>query len=220
MFKESVQTAQLWQDYESGRSYIINPKYNLSTKPWLKNGTFEAKFNHKISGTANLLKRKKVEKTDSLWRSIRPLNYSIYTPSTEKFDGYTQYPRPRSRRISNLKKKKRYYSTQFQRVSSVKQISSEIPAHLTQHQTQNWVGKVTSRGHRTTTAPTVVQQAPNPRTVKTARTRLPSARTSRTHSNVPNKPGTNHASNVKNPHMKSMADIKSEYKLTSQHYRP
>ena len=66
MFKEGYQTSQLWQDYESGKSYIINPKYKSSTKYCLKNGTFEARFKTKISGTANLLIRKKVEKTKSL----------------------------------------------------------------------------------------------------------------------------------------------------------
>ena len=92
----------------------------------MMNGAFHAKFDPIISGTADLLKRKGIEKTEFLWDSIRKRQGNIYSPSTEHFTGYAQYPRPISKLLQKRVKSKRSVST----ASNPRKLKSRLNNYL------------------------------------------------------------------------------------------
>ena len=50
------------------------------------------------------MRENKYEHARFLWKSVREAKRRLYTPSTDKFDGYSQYPRPVTRNLDELKK--------------------------------------------------------------------------------------------------------------------
>lgn len=171
------------------------------------NGTFQAKFDYKVSGTANLLIRKKARNSEYLCNSVRDAKHELYTPSTEKFDGYTQYPRPVSRHMNDMKKKRRYFTSGFTRVQSVKVLDSAIPAHLTTNMTSNNWMKKTSR----------IETAPEfggltRMNFFTERARQNSTRGSeRKKALINSKPLTSKRDSHRDENFKSLADIESNF---------
>ncbi|CAI2371573.1 unnamed protein product [Moneuplotes crassus] len=121
--------AQLWQDYESGKTFIINQAYKQSQKQCLPNGTFQARFNSEISGTCDKEMRKLRENKKYLCKSIKKMK-DICSPSLTKLEGYTQYPRPKTKQISNTTLRKRNLTGGYSRVKSVKFFNKNAPSYL------------------------------------------------------------------------------------------
>ena len=63
----------------------------------MMNGAYHSKFDPSITGAADSLKRKGIDQTKYLWNSIRKRREDVYSPPTEHFAGYAQYPRPVSK---------------------------------------------------------------------------------------------------------------------------
>ncbi|CAI2370820.1 unnamed protein product [Moneuplotes crassus] len=126
----SSEVSQLWKDYESGRTFIINPSKKPSQQECLANGTFQAKFHSQISGKGDRETRKLFENKDYLCNSVKNRMGNIYTPSLSKLEGYTQYPRPKTKQTSRKIYKQRNYTGRYSRVKSVRHFPEEIPSYL------------------------------------------------------------------------------------------
>lgn len=72
---------------------------------------------------------------------------NLYTPPTEHFEGYTQYPRPVSKYLNNLKQKERFHTTSDGRSRQVRKnnfFNPDLPNHLAKRATST-AGQSTKR---------------------------------------------------------------------------
>ena len=79
----------------------------------------------------------KYENVRHLWNSVREGNRKLYTPSTEKFDGYSQFPRPVTNNLGNMKQHDRAKSSVISKIRRLKNnnfFNTNLPMHLTNRQ--------------------------------------------------------------------------------------
>ena len=83
------------------------------------------------------LKENKYDNIRNLWKSVREAKRKLYTPSTDKFDGYSQYPRPVTNYLDNLKKSENSNRPTFSKIKIQRNnnfFKINIPTYLTNRQ--------------------------------------------------------------------------------------
>ena len=134
---KNTKEIQFWENIEQGKCFILDSRFNTNSAVWLKNGSYPVKFNPQVTGTASLLERKKYENVRHLWNSVRDGTRRLYTPSTEKFDGYSQFPRPVTNFLGNMKQHDRNKASIISKLRRLKNnnfFNTNLPMYLTNRQ--------------------------------------------------------------------------------------
>ncbi|KAL4438836.1 hypothetical protein ABPG74_016556 [Tetrahymena malaccensis] len=106
--QKEAQSVSLWFDMDTGKHYLLN-NVTGEKKRVNKTGEYIKKFNVNLTGQVNHDQRVAAANGDAQYMpfKVKSKNYhsqkALYTPQNDKFQGYSQFPCPRTQPYQNQK---------------------------------------------------------------------------------------------------------------------